>query len=175
MARSGLATETSGCYGCCSGDGASRHLPGRRKAWEGARGLPAAGRGCRRLQEKERRRQGSSAATAMAAVRWHVRRRAVGARAVMGSAKGVNGSGGGASGVHQGERRGTVHAAWRWNAARAWLPRTGHASSVGAFPQTPGEQRIDHGGAQVWASYGPIWFMGPKQSLLYTACSTFLI
>ena len=40
-----------------------------------------------------------------------------------------------------------VHAAWRWNAARAWPPRTGHASSVGAFPRTPGEQRIDHGGA----------------------------
>ena len=68
-----------------------------------------------------------------------------------------------------------VHAAWRWNTARAWPPRTGHASSVGAFPRTPGEQRIEHGGAQVWASYGPIWFVGPKQTLLYTACSTFLI
>ena len=55
-ARSGLATETSDCCGCCSGGSASRRLADRRKAWEGAHGLPAAGHGCRRLQEKERRR-----------------------------------------------------------------------------------------------------------------------
>ena len=46
----GLAMETSGCCDCSSGGGAFRCLADRRKTREGARGLPAAGRGCRRLQ-----------------------------------------------------------------------------------------------------------------------------
>ena len=37
-----------------------------------------------------------------------------------------------------------------------------------AFHRAAGGYRCGHGGAQVWASYGPIWFMGPKQSLVYT-------
>ena len=44
-----------------------------------------------------------------------------------------------------------------------------------AFHRAAGGYRCGHGGAQVWASYGPIWFMGPKQSLFTSACSTFFI
>jgi len=79
-----------------------------------------------------------------------------------------------AHGRDRGRPRGNGALQWR-ERAHAWSPCTGHAASVGAFPRTPGERRSEHGGAQVWASYGPIWSMGPKQSLLTSVCSTFLI
>jgi len=44
-----------------------------------------------------------------------------------------------------------------------------------AFHRAAGGYRCGHGGAQVWASYGPIWSMGPKRSFLYSARSTFFI
>ena len=54
-------------------------------------------------------------------------------------------------------------------------PALGTRRPFEAFHRAAGGYWCGHGGAQVWASYGPIWFMGPKRSLLYTACSTFLI
>jgi len=79
-----------------------------------------------------------------------------------------------AQGCDRGRPRGNGALQWR-ERAHAWSPRTGHAASVGAFPRTPGERWSKHGGAQVWASYGPICSMGPKRCFLYSAHSTFFI
>ena len=49
------------------------------------------------------------------------------------------------------------------------------AATTSASGRTGGGHRCGYGGAQVWASYGPIWSMGPKRSFLYSARSTFFI
>ena len=59
--------------------------------------------------------------------------------------------------------------------ARAWLPRSWSRVAVRPIQRTGGVRRSVRRGARVWASYGPIWFMGPKRSLFTSACSTFLI
>ena len=53
--------------------------------------------------------------------------------------------------------------------------RRRRAATTSASGRTGGGHRCGYGGAQVWASYGPIWSMGPKRSFLYSARSTFFI
>ena len=118
--------------------------------------------GCEGARRQRGRGRGELGQPAMAATLWHASRRAGGARGAMERQERVSGVEGEPLASTRESAGALVHAAWRWNAARAWPPRTGHASSVGAFPRTPGDQWIEHGGAQVWASYGPIWFLGAK-------------
>ena len=71
----------------------------------------------------------------------------------------------GARGSEQGTRQ-------QW---RARSVHGGHAPPIEAIQRTGGVRRSVRRGARFWARSGPNQLLGQKRSLLYMACSTFLI
>ena len=68
-----------------------------------------------------------------------------------------------------------AHASMEWGKLSHGCHAHGHASPIEAIRRTGGVRRSVRRGARFWARSGPNQLLGQKRSLLYTACSTFLI